>query len=408
VPSSRNIIIAGAGIGGLTAALLLARSGFRVVILEQARRLEETGAGIQLSPNATRILVAAGLRERLSADAAIPSAIAIKTAAGSNLTRIPLGATAEQRYGAPYWSIHRADLQGALVEAVRANPDITLRLDATVEDFVTHANGLTVAYRYGAAATQDTGVALICADGLWSALRARLGQPAPRFAQRTAWRALLPASAVEEEFRTDEVQLWLGRNAHLVHYPVKSGTLINVVAIVTDRWAEPGWNAEGSRDELLSHYSRWNWAEPVRRFLAQPNRWLKWALYDLPPLSHWSDGPVTLLGDAAHAMLPFLAQGAAMAIEDAAVLAACMARESHDPAAALRRYEHARRRRTSRVQRAARSNGRVYHQAAGEALARNLFLRFAGGKMLLRRYNWIYDWQPPSNEAPSSAATGNH
>jgi salicylate hydroxylase len=395
VATSRNVIVAGAGIGGMTAALLLARAGFLVTLLEQASRLSETGAGIQLSPNATHILIGLGLGERLRASAFVPEAVAIKTASGGTLTRIPLGAGAERRYSAPYWAIHRGDLQSALLDAVRASPDIALRLNTRFEDFVQHANGLTVACRHGAAVADETGIALVGADGLWSQLRARLGHPAPEFRQRTAWRALIPADAVDAEFRAPEVQLWLGQNAHVVHYPVRSGTIINVVAIVNDSWAEPGWSADGERDELLGHYSPWNWAQPVREFLAVPGRWSKWALYDLPALPAWGDGPVTLLGDAAHPMLPFLAQGAAMAIEDAAILADHMAREPEDPATAMRRYERARRRRTARVQHAARGNGRTYHLGGGEAVARNLFLRLVGGKMLLRRYSWLYDWRSP-------------
>ena len=200
---------------------------------------------------------------------------------------------------------------------------------------------------------------------------------APVFRNRTAWRALIDADTVAEEFRTPEVQLWLGHDAHLVHYPVKGGKLINIVAIVNDRWSEPGWNAEGKGEELLAHYSPWRWSEPVREFLGVPDRWLKWALYDLPPFAPWGEGPVTLLGDAAHPMLPFLAQGAAMAIEDAAVLAGHMAQTPDDPAHAMRRYERERRRRTAQVQNAARGNGRIYHLAAGEALVRNLVLRLA-------------------------------
>jgi salicylate hydroxylase len=402
VASSRNVLIAGAGIGGLSAALMLVQSGFRITLLEQAERLEETGAGIQLSPNATRILIDLGLGPRLKTDVFVPEAIAIKTATGGTLARIPLGAEAEERYGAPYWSIHRADLQSALLEAVQGNPDISLRLGTRVEDFVVHQHGVSVACSSRGRATDQQGIALVGADGLWSALRPRLSHRArPQFARRTAWRALVPASTLDAEFRAPEVQVWLGRNAHIVHYPVKTGALINIVAIVDDGWSEQGWTASGDRDELLAHYSPWRWCAPVREFLEKPDRWLKWALYDVPPLGTWSEGPVTLLGDAAHPMLPFLAQGAAMAIEDAAVLAGCMGRYPDDIASAMRRYERARRRRTARVQNAARSNGRTYHMSAAEAVLRNTFLRLAGGKALRRRYNWLYDWKtaPPGSAA---------
>jgi 2-polyprenyl-6-methoxyphenol hydroxylase-like FAD-dependent oxidoreductase len=394
VTSSRNVIIAGAGIGGLTAALMLARSGFRATLIERTARLEETGAGIQLPPNATRILFALGLEQRLRREVVAPSAVAVKTATGGRLAVAPLGAEAERRYGAPYWCIHRGDLQAALLEAVHASPDIVLRLGQRVEDFVLHAHGVSAACRQAAVTADEQGIALIGADGLWSGLRPRLGHRVqPEFQRRTAWRALIAADRVEPEFRSDEVQLWLGKDAHLVHYPVKGGKLINIVAIVADQWSQQGWSADGDRAELLAHFSPWNWCEPVREFLSLPERWLKWALYDLPPLRGWGDGAVTLLGDAAHPMLPFLAQGAAMAIEDAAVLADRLARDPGDPAKALRRYERARRRRTARVQRAARRNGAIYHLVGAEALLRNLALRAAGGLLLRRRTHWLYDWR---------------
>jgi salicylate hydroxylase len=400
--SSRNIIVAGAGIGGLSAALMLAQAGFRVTLLEQADRLEETGAGIQLSPNATRILIELGLGPRLQRDAFAPAGVAIRTASGADLATLTLGSEAERRYDAPYWCIHRADLQAALLEAVRASPDIVLRLGTRIEDFVVHANGVSAACRRASATADESGIGLVGADGLWSVLRPRLGGCVqPEFQRRTAWRASVAADKVAPEFRTEHVQLWLGQNAHLVHYPVKAGTLINVVAIVTDHWAQPGWTAQGARDELLARFSPWNWAEPTREFLAVPDRWLKWALYDLPPLSRWGDGPVTLLGDAAHPMLPFLAQGAAMAVEDAAVLAGALARQPTDPPGAMRRYERIRRGRVSRVQRAARRNGRIYHLTAGEALLRNMLLRMAGGFALPRRYKWLYDHRiglPPRHD----------
>jgi salicylate hydroxylase len=215
----------------------------------------------------------------------------------------------------------------------------------------------------------------------------------------------VPATAVPPEFREPLVHLWLGLDAHLVHYPVKGGRLINIVGIVHDQWNETGWSAEGSRDEIMRHFARWAWADKARDLVAIPDQWLKWALYDRKAPFRGGVGPVTLIGDAAHPMLPFLAQGAGMAIEDAAVLADHLARDPDDPTAAMRRYERARRRRTARVQRAARSNGRVYHLKAGEAVLRNLFLRMAGGKLLLRRYNWLYDWRtvPPGSASPRRA-----
>ena len=392
---SRNIVVAGAGIGGLTVALALAQRGFRVVVLDQAERLEETGAGIQLSPNATRVLIGLGLEERLAADAVAPAAVDVCSGRGNILARIPLGDYAAARYGAPYWVTHRGDLQAALLDAVRASPDLVLRLGTRVEDFVAHGHGVSVGCRQGARSADETGIALICADGLWSRLRLRAGvREKPVFRQRTAWRALVPAASVPAELRTNAVRLWLGHGAHLVHYPVKAGALINIVAIVDDRWDRPGWSEPGERDEIIARFATWRWAKLARELIAAPERWHKWALYDLPPLKSWGDGPVTLIGDAAHPMLPFLAQGAAMAIEDAAVLAASMARTPDDVAGAMRRYENERRRRVRKAQRGARRNSGVYRLSAAEAVLRNLTLRAIGGKMLLRSYDWLYDWRP--------------
>jgi len=395
VATSRNIIVAGAGIGGLTAALALAQSGFRVTVLEQADRLEETGAGIQLSPNATRVLIELGLEPLLRPHVTKPEAVEIHSSHGRTLARLPLAAAAADIYGAPYWSIHRGDLQTCLDEAVANNPDIVLRLGTRVEDFGVHAHGVTAACRRGAGTFDETGIAMVGADGLWSNVRARVGNTThPVFRQRTAWRALVPAERIAPEHRGSAVHLWLGHHAHLVHYPVKGGALVNVVAIVSDPSAPEGWSAAGDRDALLARFSRLHWSAAARALIALPEKWLRWGLYDLPPLRTWGDGPVTLLGDAAHPMLPFLAQGAAMAIEDAAVLAAAMVRRRDDIAHAMRLYEGVRRARTARVQRAARSNSTAYHLAPLAATARNLVLQAAGGHRLLSRYDWLYDWRP--------------
>jgi salicylate hydroxylase len=391
---SRSIVVAGAGIGGLTASLALAAKGFRVVVLEQASLLEEAGAGIQLSPNALHVLHRLGLTERLAPFAVAPQDIRIMGGrSGREIVRVPLGDDAQARYGAPYWVIHRADLHGALLAAVRGNPDIELRLGARVQDLAIHLNGVTVQVDMAGSIGDEHGIALVGADGLWSTVRARLGdRRPPRFAQRTAWRATVPAERVADEFRAPATWLWLGPDAHLVHYPVTAGIAVNVVAIVRDDWQGPDWNAAGARDELLKRYARWHPA--ARTLLAIPDHWLKWALHDRPPDRHWGTGAVTLLGDAAHPMLPFLAQGAAMAIEDAHVLAACLAAAPEEPEAALRRYESRRAPRTARAQRAAARNSRLYHLQGPAALARNLALRAMGGQKLRARYDWIYDWAP--------------
>jgi salicylate hydroxylase len=320
----------------------------------------------------------------------------INARSGDEIVRVPLGAEAEQRYGAPYWVIHRADLQGVLVSAIERSADITLRLGAQVEDFAVHAHGVTAQVRTAQGLRDEQGIALIGADGLWSVLRARLGdRRPPRFAQRTAWRAVVPAERVSDELRSPVTSLWLGRDAHLVHYPVRAAREVNIVAIVRDGGQETGWSAAGKPAELLPRFA--DFAPAAGTLLGLPGSWQKWALFDRAPQRIPGQGPVTLLGDAAHPMLPFLAQGGAMAIEDAAVLADCL-RHEEDPASAFRAYEHARHRRVTRVQREARRNSWRYHLAGPLGLARNAALAALGPKRLLRRYDWLYGW--PGQDAP--------
>jgi salicylate hydroxylase len=405
VTTSHNIVVAGAGIGGLTAALTLAKRGCRVSILEQAPRLEAVGAGIQLGPNATRILRDLGVADRLRSAAVVPDGLVVRSAAaGQCIVRMPLGVEAECRHGAPYWMVHRGDLQAALVATVEATPDITMMLGAKVEDFSLPRHGVAVQVRLGTATEKRRCDALIGADGLWSAMRPRLGNSEkPRFRNRTAWRSLIAATEVPEPFREPVVQLWLGRDAHLVHYPVCGGKAINIVAIARDAEERTGWSGEGARAVLMENFPGQLWSQQARSLLMLPSEWLTWSLYDMPALRTWGEGPVTLLGDAAHPMLPFLAQGAGMAIEDAAVLAQFVAQKSNDIPAALRGYETARRSRTARLQQASRRNGEIYHKSGPEALIRNIGMRMIGGRRLIGRYDWIYGWR---DREPDSTTAG--
>jgi salicylate hydroxylase len=395
VIASRKIVVAGAGIGGLTAALALAGKGFRVSVFEQAPRLEAVGAGIQLSPNAACILRDLGIGDLLESSTLVPDALVVRSGrSGRAIVRMPLGAEAERRHGAPYWMVHRGDLQAALVAAAEANPDITIALGAKVEDYATHRRGLTVQMRHAAGFDEEHCIALIGADGLWSSLRSRIGnREKPRFRRRTAWRSLIAATDVPEPFREALIQLWLGSNAHLVHYPVHAGQAINIVAIARDSEERTGWSAEGAQCNLMEHFARGVWSEGARSLLMLPAAWQTWSLYDMPALRQWGEGPVTLLGDAAHPMLPFLAQGAGMAIEDAAVLARSLARSPGDVPAALRTYEDARRPRTALVQQASRRNGAIYHKAGPAAFVRNIGMQVLGGRRLISRYDWIYNWR---------------
>jgi salicylate hydroxylase len=398
VSTTRTIVVAGAGIGGLTAALALARQGFRVVILEKAERLEEAGAGLQLSPNASRILVDLGLQDRLGARAITPDAISIMSArSGGEIARLALGETAGFPADAPYWVVHRADLQSALLAHVNDNPDIELRLGWQFEDVATHADGLSVGQRSGMTRQQEPALALVGADGVWSAVRNRLfGDAQPQFAGLIAWRGTVEATQLPNEYTAKRVQLWMGTNAHLVAYPILSGRQINVVAIVPGTWNRPGWSAPGDATEIRNAFTPQHWPGPARMMVSAVDGWRKWALFTVPDGRDWSSGAMTLLGDAAHAMLPFAAQGAAMAIEDAAVLAKCLAGTGDSAAQiapALKRYAALRRARVARVARTARRNGKVYHLSGAAALARDLFIRAIGPQRLLARQDWIYDWR---------------
>jgi len=399
VAASRTIFIAGAGIGGLTAALALARQGFRIVVLEKAERLEEAGAGLQLSPNASRVLIDLGLQPRLAPRAVTPEAISIMSArSGGEIARLPLGEAATARAGAPYWVVHRADLQAALQAEVIDHPDIELRLGCQFEDVASHAKGLTVAHRSSATRQQELALALVGADGIWSSVRNHLfPKVQPQFSGLIAWRGTLDAAQLPREYAARRVQLWMGPNAHLVAYPISGAQQINVVAVVPGTWNRPGWSAPGDIAEIKNAFASSPWPGAARMMVGAVDSWRKWALFTVPERSEWTAGASALLGDAAHAMLPFAAQGAGMAIEDAAVLARCLGETQREGgptiAAAMQRYARLRRSRVARMARAARSAGQIYHLTGPVAFARDLTIRAMGAKRLLARQNWIYDWR---------------
>jgi salicylate hydroxylase len=399
VAASRTIFVAGAGIGGLTASLALAAQGFRVVVLEKAARLEEIGAGLQLSPNASRVLVDLGLQPRLGSRAVTPDAISLMSArSGGEVARLPIGEVAALSAGSPYWVMHRADLQAALQAHVNDNPDIELRLGCQFEDAAPHAKGLTVVQRSGMARSQELAVALIGADGIWSTVRQHLfPEVQPKFSGLIAWRGTLEATQLPREYASRRVQIWMGPNGHLVAYPISGARQMNIVAVVPGTWNRPGWSAPADGNELRQIFASPRWPGPARMTIGAVDGWKKFALFTVPDGGDWTKGAIALLGDAAHAMLPFAAQGAGMAIEDAAVLAKCLGEgDAETPAgitAALRRYAKLRRARVARVARTAQRNGAIYHLRGPAAIARDLTIKAMGARRILAWQDWIYDWR---------------
>lgn len=381
------MLIAGGGIGGLTASIALAREGLAAEILERSSFGDETGAGIQLGPNATRLLASLGVIDAIEPHAFRPEAIVVfDGVSGRKLTAVPLGRSVVARYGAPYLTLHRADLHAGLRKVAQDHSTVTLSPGFEAATLEAHAGDVVVRAADGRTAE---GASLIGADGLWSAIRAHIMPEAElRFTGATAWRALLPRGGLPAPFDAPAVGLWLGPGAHLVHYPVRGGAELNVVAVTEGGSQHQGWNRPPDAETLLASFIRW--CKDSKSLLNRASGWRSWSLYRLANLRQWSGGRVALLGDAAHPVLPFLAQGAALAIEDAVTLARCMAAEPADPALAFRRYETIRRPRADRVDHLSRRYGRLYRLGGPLRLARNLLLERRSEQRALARLDWLY------------------
>lgn len=393
--SARPIAVAGAGIGGLTAALCLARAGKRVLVLERAHLIEEVGAGLQIAPNAGRLLAKFGLESALQRVALEPEAINIRRARdGGVLARLPLEG-ARERWGAPFRVFHRADLQNALLDEAQSHASIEIRTGARAGDFE-DASGAVHIRVHGDQGLEDVEAAgLVGADGVRSSVRAHLfrdRRDAPFYSGCTAWRAVIPAALAPPALRARESNLWLMPGAHVVHYPLRDGGIINAVVIVEDAASGAAANATmGLNGPALAQALGGERLHGDLRALIEAGAdWRHWPLFGRPNLPHWSRGAVTLLGDAAHPMVPFLAQGAAQAIEDAKALGEAFEQLGAAPETAFSAYERARMSRASKVQSASRRQGVYFHMGGPAAMARDLAIRLLGGRGMLMRNAWLY------------------
>lgn len=385
-----DILIAGAGLGGLTAALALIQRGHRVRVFEQASELREVGAGVQLGANGTRILIALGLEQAMQqvVCAAAGKEIRLGTT-GQTWPVFDLGETSVQRFGAPYWMVHRGDFHKVLLDAVRlADPD-AVRPGNGVVGFDQTADSVTLHLANGEHAAGDV---LIGADGVHSRIRTQMfGQGAAEFTGIMAWRGLVPMDRLPPHQRRMVGANWLGVGGHVVTYPLRRGELLNFVGVIErDDWRVESWDEPGSQQECLRDLR--NWHEDVKTIIRAIDTPYKWALLGREPLDRFAQGRVCVMGDAAHPTLPFLAQGANMALEDAVVIARCL--EMAPPAEALVRYQDARLQRTAAIVRGSSENTKRFHNPAlgsPEGAAAYVEREFQADKVK-QRYDWLYEY----------------
>ena len=389
----KKVVIAGAGIGGLATALALARRGIACHVFERRARGSEPGAGIQIGPNGTKVLASLGVLDAIRPLAAEPDALSVHDGkTGRTLTQLPLGDWMRERFQAPYLCIHRQDLHALLLARAVVDSHITLSFGYDISTFATGDDGVVAMFPDGETFPAR---ALIAADGLWSKLRSQLtGVPPLAPTGKCAYRTVLAREAVPPELADNNVHIWLSHGAHAVHYPVRGGKEIALVVIADNTATSEEWNRDPDADWLATPAAA-AFAPALRELLSKASDWRMWSLQALTaPLESWTKGCTTLLGDAAHPVLPFFAQGGSLALEDAAVLAAHVADTASPMPARLLGYEASRRDRAQRVIAASRRNGQIYHLDGAFAAARNAALTHVPPQTLMRRYDWLYGWTP--------------
>lgn len=387
---SCQVVIAGGGIGGLATALALARKRIPSLVLERRDGFKDDGAGIQIGPNGTRILAALGAASFIEKRATSPDVLRIRDAATAReLACFPLGPWIAARHGAPYWAAHRRDLHAALLAAAGRDPLVRLKTGNGVAGATENADRVAVTMMDG---TTVECRALIAADGAWSRLRTDVfGAVRPSYTGKSAVRTVIPVSNVPDELSANEVNLWLGPNVHVVHYPVSAGEAVAVVAIFDDGRIAGDWNTPCNRNWVAGRTQ--TFTPLLKNFLAQPDTWRRWSLLALAKPPKLAVGRMALLGDAAHPILPFLAQGGVMALEDAMTVADALSAHAGDPSRAFASYAKARAARVRRVATASRMNGRIYHFGGIMARARNAAFERIPPEHFMRRYDWIYGWR---------------
>jgi salicylate hydroxylase len=392
--SKRRILIAGAGVAGLSAALELAARGWSVELFEKATALSEVGAGLQLAPNAMRHLQRLGIADRLSTQAVTPEALfLIDSHSARPLLTMELGDKALKRWHYPYIVCHRADLQSALLAACLENPAIVINLGSEITRHEVMGQEIKAEVRRGTVTETIEAHYLLGCDGVWSAERANAAQSKARFSGHIAWRSTIAAGDLPATFTNalplkKAVSAWLGKQVHFIAYPVKGGAHFNFVAITGGGNPGEGWSKAGDREQLKFIYQ--NWHPAVRDVIAAAPEWTYWPLFEMPAVQFVCEGRTILLGDASHAVTPFGAQGAAMAIEDAAALAEAL--DSIDQRAALQHFDKVRKERIATVAKRGQLNKFAYHATGVFALGRNMLFAMRNPDSFLKDLDWLYGY----------------